>query len=101
MPEAVDLFDSQFDALERSMDIAARRQEVISHNIANAKTPGYEPMEFNEELMQAVKRENKKQVVLEDELAALTDNSIKYSTYVKLLSSKISILKTIATQGRR
>ena len=34
-------------------------------------------------------------------LASLTENSIKYSAYVKLLSSKINTLKTIATQGRR
>lgn len=83
------------------MEIAARRQEVIAHNIANAKTPGYEPMSFDEQLMAAVKRTDKKQLNLEEELAALTDNSVKYSAYVKLLSSKINVLKTIATQGRR
>ena len=42
-----------------------------------------------------------KEVVLEKELATLTENSIKYSSYVKLLSSKINVLRTIATQGRR
>lgn len=83
------------------MEIATRRQEVIAHNIANAKTPGYEALTFDEELMQAVKRLDRKEVVLEEELAALTENSIKYSTYVKLLSSKINVLRTIATQGRR
>ncbi|MGB9613669.1 MAG: flagellar basal body rod protein FlgB, partial [Candidatus Margulisiibacteriota bacterium] len=71
------------------------------HNIANAKTPGYEALTFDEELMRAVKRLDQKQVVLEEELAALTENSIKYSAYVKLLSSKINVLRTIATQGRR
>ncbi|MBI5399134.1 hypothetical protein HZB07_00760 [Candidatus Saganbacteria bacterium] len=101
MTEPVGLFDAQFADLERSMTIAAKRQETISHNIANAKTPGYQPLVFDEELMRAVKRQDQKQVVLEDELASLTENSMKYSAYVKLLSSKISILKAIATQGRR
>jgi flagellar basal body rod protein FlgB len=96
-----EIFDPQFGNLERSMEIATRRQEVISHNIANAKTPGFEALAFDEQLMRAVKRQASKQVNLEEELAALTENSIKYSAYVKLLSSKINVLKTIASQGRR
>ncbi len=96
-----ELFDTTFGNLERSMEIATRRQEVITHNIANAKTAGYEALTFDEELMQAVKRLNRKEVVLEEELAALTENSIKYSSYVKLLSSRINTIRTIATQGRR
>jgi len=101
MAEPVGLFDETFGTLERSMQIATQRQAVIAHNIANAKTPGYEPMTFDEELMQAVKRMDKKNVVLEEELAALTENSVKYSALVKLMSAKVNILKTIATQGRR
>ena len=83
------------------MQVSTGRQAVISQNIANAKTPGYVPQEFNEELMKAEKRLDRNQVVLEDELAALTENSIKYSSLVKLMSSKINVLRTIATQGRR
>lgn len=101
MIESVGLFDEQFKNLERSMEIATRWQEVITHNIANAKTPGYEALTFDEELMQAVKRLDHRDVVLEEELSALTRNSVKYSSYVKLLSSKINVLKTIAAQGRR
>ena len=98
MPE---IFDTQFGNLERAMEIATRQQEVISHNIANANTPGFEPLTFDEELMRAVKRQDSKQVNLEDELADLTRNSVKYSSYVKLLTSKLNILRSIATQGRK
>ena len=83
------------------MQISAKKQEVIAHNIANANTPGYEALTFDEQLMKAVKRMDNQQVVLEDELAALTENSTRYSAYVKLITSKISILRSIATQGRR
>ena len=83
------------------MEIATRRQEVITHNIANADTPGFEPLTFDEQLMRAVKRLDKKSVVLEEELADLTDNSVKYSAYVKLMTSKVNILKNIVSQGRR
>lgn len=95
------IFDPQFNRLEKAMEIATRRQEVITHNIANAKTPGFEPLTFDEELMQAVKKMDRSEVVLEEELAELSDNSVKYSAYVKLLSSKLNVLRTIATQGRR
>ncbi len=83
------------------MEIATRRQEVITHNIANAKTPGYQAMTFDEQLMRAVKRSDKSNVNMEEELASLTENSIKYSAYVKMLSTKINTIRTIATQGRR
>lgn len=95
------IFDAQYGNLERAMEIATRRQEVITHNIANAKTPGFEPMAFDEHLMRAVARRDRNEVVLEEELAHLTENSIKHSSYVKLLSSKINILRNIASQGRR
>ena len=101
MADPIGIFDRPFDRLERGMEIATRRQEVISHNIANANTPGYEPLSFDEQLMAAVKRQDKRSVVMEEELAALTENSVKYSAYVKLLSSKINVLRTIVTQGRR
>lgn len=101
MAEISPLFDETYSSLERAMKIATQKQAVIAHNIANAKTPGYEAMTFDEQLMHAVKRQDKKQVVLEEELAALTDNSIKYSTYVKVLSTKIGILRTIVTQGKK
>lgn len=100
-PEPVRLFDQSFDKLEKAMEIVAQRQAVIAHNISNANTPGYMALDFDEELMQAVERLDNKKVNLEEELAKLTDNSVKYSSYVKLLSAKINILKTIATQGRR
>lgn len=98
---SMEIFDAQFSNLERAMEIATRRQEVITHNIANAKTPGYEALTFDEQLMRAEKRLDRKNVVLEEELAALTENSIKYSSFVKMMSTKMNVLRTIATQGRR
>ena len=83
------------------MQVATMRQEVITQNIANAKTPGYEALTFDEQLMRATKRKEQSAVNLEEEMAALTENSVKYSAYVKLMTSKMNILKTIASQGRR
>lgn len=95
------IFDKTFDGLTQAMQVATLRQAVIAHNIANANTPGYEAMEFDKELMKAVKKRDQKQVVLEQEMADMAKNNMEYSAYVKLLSSKINVLKTIAGQGRR
>ena len=97
----MEVFDHALNQLERSMTISTKRQAIIAQNIANVKTPGYEGMEFDEQLMKAVKRREKKDIILEDELSDLTDNSVKYSSYVRLMSSKIAILKSIASQGRK
>lgn len=47
--------------LERSMQFAARRQELIAHNIANLSTPNYQPLDvsvssFQSTLADAVER---------------------------------------------
>ena len=95
------IFDYTFDNLQRAVDVSSKRQATIAHNIANANTPGFEAMEFDEALGRAIKRVDRKDVVLEEEMAAMTENSIKYSAYIKLLSSKLNVLRTIATQGRK
>lgn len=95
------MFDYAYISLENGMKEASEKQAVHAHNLANANTPGYVPMDFDEELGKAVKRQDGKKVIIEDEMAKLSENSIKYSAYVKLLSQKINILRTIATQGRR
>lgn len=95
------IFDETFDRLQREMQIATLRQSVIAQNIANAKTPGYIAKSFDEELMKAVERLDSKDVVLEQELADLADNQMKYTSYVKIMTSKLNILRSIATQGRR
>jgi len=95
------IFDPTFDNLTRAVDVSAQIQATRAHNIANSNTPGYEAMEFDAELGKAVKRADKKEVILEEEIAAMTENSIKYSAYIKFLSSKLNILRSIVTQGRK
>jgi flagellar basal body rod protein FlgB len=99
--EPVNLFDETFNSLEKAMAVATKRQAVIAQNIANAKTPGYEALSFDEELDRAVKRQDKRNVTLEEEMAALAENSGRYSAYVKMMTSKMSVLRSIVTQGRK
>lgn len=97
--QAVGIFDENIDKLEQAMRIEAMKQAITAQNIANAKTPGYIAKTFDHELMQAVDRLDRKDVVLEEELADLAKN--KYSTYSKMIISKFGVLHTIASQGRR
>jgi flagellar basal body rod protein FlgB len=99
--QKVALFGEEINRLEAAMEQATKTHAVIAHNIANANTPGYEALKFDEVLNQAVKRIEKPQVNLEEELAALSENGLRYSTYTKLLSTKFNVLRTIATQGRK
>jgi flagellar basal body rod protein FlgB len=96
----VEIFDSTIDNLQQGIERATKKQAVIAQNIANINNPGYEALEFDEVLNKAVKRANK-EVVLEDEMARLSRNSITYSAYVKLLESKMSVLRSVVTQGRK
>ena len=95
------IFDPTFDRVQQAMEIATKRQAVIAHNLANADTPGYHALKFDDQLEQAVKRLENPTVNIEEEMASMTENSIRYSSYVKLLSTKLNILKTIASQGRK
>lgn len=40
------IFDRTMGLLERTLDLRAARNKVISANIANEETPGYRPKEF-------------------------------------------------------
>lgn len=97
----VKVFDNTFENLHIAMSNATKRQAILAHNIANMDTPGFEPLEFDEVLGKAVKRAEGKPIVLEDELAALAENNIKYSAYIKFLSSKLNVMRMVASQGRK
>jgi flagellar basal-body rod protein FlgB len=58
------LFDSNIEALQRSLDIRARKHEVIISNIANADTPKYKAFDL----------------IVEDEL-----EKVKHSEYINSL----------------
>jgi len=97
----LDIFDSTFARLESSVHKTTRTQSIIAHNIANANNPDYEALEFDEVLNRTVKRVDRKRVILEEEMADLSSNSLRHSAYVKLLASKINVMRAVATMGRK
>ena len=98
---AMELFDSTMSSVEKAMARSTKIQEVTAHNIANAKTPGYEALKFDETLNKAVKRLEKKDVSIEEEMAVMAENTGRYSAFSKFLTSKLAVLRSVVTQGRR
>jgi flagellar basal body rod protein FlgB len=97
---AMEIVDGTYLNLERAIEKATKKQAVIAQNIANINNPNYEALEFDEVLDKAVKRADKK-VILEEEMAALSRNSIEHSAYIKLLASKVNVMHSVVTQGRK
>ena len=98
---SIELFDPTMSNLEKAMVRSTKIQEVSAHNIANAKTPGYEAVKFDETLNKAVKRLDKKNVSIEEEMAEMAKNNQRFSAFSKLLTSKLAVLRSVVTQGRR
>lgn len=95
------IFDPTMASLEKSISHATKTQEIISQNIANAQTPGYVAKKFDKVLERAVERRDSTGVNLEEEMAAMAQNSGRHSAYLKLMSSKLAILRTVISQGRK
>lgn len=99
--QRVDMYDGTFDNLTKAMAIAAKRQTIIAQNIANANNPDYVPLKFDEALNKAVEKADKGSVVLEDEMNDLSSVAGQHSAYIKFLTAKLSVIRTVVTQGRR
>jgi flagellar basal-body rod protein FlgB len=55
----VNLFKGTIATLSRSLDLRARKHELILDNVANADTPNYKPFKMNvEEALQSKPQEN-------------------------------------------
>ncbi len=116
--------DKEMVVLQRIIQSANIRQKVISSNIANADTPGYKSknVEFGNILKNKIKMlttspghvnsQNKNgintnitvnndpswgdrnNVVLNSEMAKMSENSITHDAAVKLLNSKIRMFRS-------
>ncbi len=97
----MEIFDPTISNLESGLDRTNRVQEVISQNLANAQNPDYIPKRFDEVLNKAVEKQNKKGVVMEEEMADMAKNTGEHGAYLKMLNSKFAILRSIVTLGRK
>jgi len=116
-------------ALERALTGEATRQRATADNLANVDTPGYRPRQvvFEDELRAALAgpddpsaaervaavqprhvvtegpplRRDGNAVDVEAEMVRLAQSDLHYSALIKLLTRKLSMLKTVATEGNK
>jgi flagellar basal-body rod protein FlgB len=114
--------DPSSQILCKVLDLAAARQRVLAHNLANLDTPGFtrSDLNFTEELAGAVRsgpqalanlsveptldrstpaRYDGNNVQLETELAEMSKNALMYQMSVQALSNRFNIMR-MAITGR-
>jgi flagellar basal-body rod protein FlgB len=118
-------------ALEKGLDGTAARQRAVAGNLANLETPGYKPqaVSFEDDLRRAIAQERRgdvggrgaldrvaptvhtdatgpvrldgNAVDIEAEVAALGKNSVQHSALLRLLGTKLGMLKIVLRDGAR
>lgn len=117
----IKVFDKTYEALARSLDLRTEAQTIISSNIANADTPGYQAQEvdFEKALSKAIDsggdigrvkaeiynqinnvvREDGNTVDRDAEMVKLAENQILFSTAADLVKKKLALLKYSISDG--
>src|SRR3954452_2331714 len=113
----VPLYDNTQLALERAISGAALRQEVLSNNLANAETPGFQrsDVDFHSTLAQAMKsgdpnaidgttfaaqqdpqtlRADGNGVDIDVESANMAKNGLEYEALVSVAKARIQIVES-------
>lgn len=119
------LFSSpSYDASKVLMDVSVLRQEIFASNLANLETPGYKRIQVNgeftkvfnealksnklaavqmpsvvQDLLAPAQRKDGNNVVLQDELLAMSKNGSEYEALVDFVSGSMRTLK-MAITGR-
>ena len=121
------LFDQTLGLLERSLDLRTPRQRILSSNIANSETPGYEAKDIsfekalersmNEYSLVPLKRTHTNHlpedmiteimvetvpggVNIDQEMAKLAENNLRFQAEVQALLKKFEALRTTITETR-
>lgn len=119
--------DRTMTLLERGLDMSSMRHSAVSNNIANANTPGYKRRDvpFEDVMRKAasgafaeadgveglervmsvdadrINRNDGNNVDIDYEMTLLAENSVMYNALARQLSQRISLLRTVITEGRR
>ena len=125
----MELFDTSFKALDAALGAAGKRQEVLANNLANVNTPGYkrEDVKFDGVLSKALAaaqsgdsaalnhlspsvetdsaavamRADGNSVDVDQEMAYVAENNIRYNALVQLAQKKLETMKYVISDGRR
>ena len=98
------LFDATSSRLEAAIYDMNKKQKATAYNIANASTPGFRPIRYEDEIQEALRLYGDASMLdvvnVDDEMVRSTKIRLKHSAYVRLLSTKIGITKKVVTLGK-
>ena len=125
----MELFDTSFKALDAALGAAGKRQQVLANNLANVNTPGYkrEDVKFDGVLAKALDaaksgdttaldglsaqvstdssavamRADGNSVDVDQEMAYVAENNIRYNALVQLAQKKLDTMKYVISGGSR
>ena len=106
----MEIFGPSIVVLEEAVAYETLRASIVAHNISNIDTQGYHRLSFAKTLSDTRKKlglpatDNEDygtgEVDLEKEMSALGETKTVQSSYLRLLSLQVGILKKAVTQGK-
>lgn len=98
------LHDKTNHMLETAIYDMADRQKAVAINIANASTPGYKPIRFQDEIDRATRLYGDPTILesvnIDDEMVRSTEIRLLHSMLLKLLKNKMDIQRKVVTLGK-
>jgi flagellar basal-body rod protein FlgB len=112
--------DQSVHALEASLDLRLRRQQLLASNMANLDTPNFQPSDLKfEGYLKAKNGEFKvaesaeivtsiegttgmdgNGVDLDAQVSRLSENTLRYNAALELMRRKMALVRYAATEGR-
>lgn len=111
------LFDNTLTQLSNALDVRLLKQNVLSGNLANVDTPGFQPsdVDFDQAMAAAASSGDPASAVvpalaegagldgngvdLDQTMVALAENGLQYGAVARAASKKLAILKYVANDG--
>lgn len=100
------LFPSSMHNLEDALHETSRRQAIYSYNLANATTPGFQPIMFDDDQQELLRMipENSEyfaKVVVEHMSSKMAINRSRQSAYQALYKKMFDNYRQVATMGKK
>jgi len=105
---ATDILEEKtMKSIEAAIKLSAKKHAAYSYNVANANTPGFKPILFEEDIkeIQEMFPENQnsytEKVMIDHMAAKIVENNSKRSGYVAIYKKRLENLRMIATLGKK
>lgn len=100
------LFPSSVHSLEDALHETSRRQAIYSYNLANATTPGFQPILFDDDQQELLRMipgnsEYFAKVVVEHMSSKMAINRSRQSAYQALYKKMFDNYRQVATLGKK